>query len=389
MQIIKNPNFNFMKYKQIALAVSGLIILTGLINITVGKGINYGIDFAGGTMVRMIFRDQVSVAEIRGDLRNAGVENSRIQEVGQSGREYIIRTYKEEAEEISAEEMEAHEYVAQLVVDAMRNEEEKSAIARGLPDLNSIDESFLTELLQPEFPGRAEELAQRIVSLRNSAQLEGLIQDYSQLSDMAGLSQEVISYLEDKTFLSHFAVLSKETVGPQIGHDLRRKATQATIWALLGMLIYIGIRFQYAYGVSAIFTLAHDVLITMGIFSLTNRELNLPVIAAILTLVGYSLNDTIVIFDRVRDNLKLMRKADFKSLLNTSVNQTLSRTFVTSGTTFLTVATLFLFGGEVINDFAFTMMIGVVVGTYSSIYLSCTILYFWKILFKPKKGLGK
>ncbi len=389
MQIIKNPNFNFMKYKQIALAVSGLIILTGLINITVGKGINYGIDFAGGTMVRMIFRDQVSVAEIRGDLRNVGVENSRIQEVGQSGREYIIRTYKEEAEEISAEEMEAHEYVAQLVVDAMRNEEEKSAIARGLPDLNSIDESFLTELLQPEFPGRAEELAQRIVSLRNSAQLEGLIQDYSQLSDMAGLSQEVISYLEDKTFLSHFAVLSKETVGPQIGHDLRRKATQATIWALLGMLIYIGIRFQYAYGVSAIFTLAHDVLITMGIFSLTNRELNLPVIAAILTLVGYSLNDTIVIFDRVRDNIKLLRKADFKSLLNTSVNQTLSRTFVTSGTTFLTVATLFLFGGEVINDFAFTMMIGVVVGTYSSIYLSCTILYFWKILFKPKKGLGK
>lgn len=389
MQIIKNPNFNFMKYKNIALAVSGLIILTGLINITVGTGINYGIDFAGGTMVRMIFRDQVSVAEIRGDLRNVGVEGSRIQEVGQSGREYIIRTYKEEAEEISAEEMEAHEYVAQLVVDAMRNEEEKSAIARDLPDLNSIDESFLTELLQPEFPGRAEELSQRIVSLRNSAQLEGLIQDYSQLSEMAGLSQEVISYLEDKTFLSHFAVLSKETVGPQIGHDLRRKATQATIWALLGMLIYIGIRFQYAYGVSAIFTLAHDVLITMGIFSLTNRELNLPVIAAILTLVGYSLNDTIVIFDRVRDNIKLLRKADFKSLLNTSVNQTLSRTFVTSGTTFLTVATLFVFGGEVINDFAFTMMIGVVVGTYSSIYLSCTTLYFWKILFKPKKGLGK
>ncbi|MFO7866419.1 MAG: protein translocase subunit SecF [Candidatus Aminicenantes bacterium] len=378
-----------MKYKNIALAVSGLIILTGLINITVGTGINYGIDFAGGTMVRMIFRDQVSVAEIRGDLRNVGVEGSRIQEVGQSGREYIIRTYKEEAEEISAEEMEAHEYVAQLVVDAMRNEEEKSAIARDLPDLNSIDESFLTELLQPEFPGRAEELSQRIVSLRNSAQLEGLIQDYSQLSEMAGLSQEVISYLEDKTFLSHFAVLSKETVGPQIGHDLRRKATQATIWALLGMLIYIGIRFQYAYGVSAIFTLAHDVLITMGIFSLTNRELNLPVIAAILTLVGYSLNDTIVIFDRVRDNIKLLRKADFKSLLNTSVNQTLSRTFVTSGTTFLTVATLFVFGGEVINDFAFTMMIGVVVGTYSSIYLSCTTLYFWKILFKPKKGLGK
>jgi len=135
------------------------------------------------------------------------------------------------------------------------------------------------------------------------------------------------------------------------------------------MLIYIGIRFKYAYGVAAILTLAHDVLITVGIFSLTNRELNLPVIAAILTIVGYSLNDTIVIFDRIRDNIKLIRKADFGSLLNSSINQTLSRTIITSGTTFLTVAALFLFGGQVINDFAFTMMMGIIIGTYSSVYL--------------------
>lgn len=389
MQFIKNTNIDFMKYKFIALAFSGLIILTGLINITVGKGINYGIDFAGGTMVRIIFRGEVSVANIRQDLRNVGIENNRIQEIGESGREYVIRTFKQEAEEQAGEEIEAHEYVAQLVVDALRTEEEKSALAQGLPDLNSIDENFLAELLLPEYPERAEELAQRIVALRNSQELGGLIQDYNQLSEMAGLSPELISFLEKETFLSQFAVLSKETVGPQIGRDLRRKATQATIWALFGMLIYIGIRFQYAYGVSAILTLAHDVLITVGIFSLTNRELNLPVIAAILTIVGYSLNDTIVIFDRVRDNLKLLRKADFNSLLNTSINQTLSRTVITSGTTFLTVVTLFLFGGEVINDFAFTMMIGVIIGTFSSIYLSCSTLYFWKKIFKPKKGLGK
>jgi preprotein translocase subunit SecF len=389
MQFIKNTNIDFMKYKFIALAFSGLIILTGLINITAGKGINYGIDFAGGTMVRIIFRGEVSVANIRQDLRNVGIENNRIQEIGESGREYVIRTFKQEAEEQAGEEIEAHEYVAQLVVDALRTEEEKSALAQGLPDLNSIDENFLAELLLPEYPERAEELAQRIVALRNSQELGGLIQDYDQLSEMAGLSPELISFLEKETFLSQFAVLSKETVGPQIGRDLRRKATQATIWALFGMLIYIGIRFQYAYGVSAILTLAHDVLITVGIFSLTNRELNLPVIAAILTIVGYSLNDTIVIFDRVRDNLKLLRKADFHSLLNTSINQTLSRTVITSGTTFLTVVTLFLFGGEVINDFAFTMMIGVIIGTFSSIYLSCSSLYFWKKIFKPKKGLGK
>lgn len=389
MQFIKNPNFNFMKYKYIALMFSGLIILTGLINITVGKGINYGIDFAGGTLVRIIFREPVTISEIRQDLRAVGLENNRIQEFGDTEREFIIRTFEEEAEERAGEEEEAHEVVAQLVVDALRTEEEKTAITQGIPDLNSIDENFLAELLRPEFPEQADELAQRIVALRNSPELGGLIQDYSQLSEMAGLSPEVISFLEKETFLSRFSVLSKETVGPQIGHDLRRKATQATIWALLGMLIYIGIRFQYAYGVSAIITLAHDVLIVMGLFSLTNRELNLPVIAAVLTLVGYSLNDTIVIFDRVRDNLKLLRKTDFNHLLNTSVNQTLSRTAITSGTTFVTVFILFLFGGEVINDFAFMMMIGVIIGTFSSIYLSCSMLYFWKKLFKPKKGLGK
>jgi preprotein translocase subunit SecF len=155
------------------------------------------------------------------------------------------------------------------------------------------------------------------------------------------------------------------------------------------MLLYIGIRFKFAYGVAAILTLTHDILVTIGIFSLTNREINLPVIAAILTIVGYSLNDTIVIFVRVRDNLKILRKKEFGELLDTSINQTLSRTIITSGTTFITVASLFFFGGEVLNDFAFTMMIGVIVGTYSSIYQSCSILFFWKKFFKPKKGMGK
>ena len=217
----------------------------------------------------------------------------------------------------------------------------------------------------------------------------GIIRDYSQLETIEGINIEVINHLKKNAFLSRLSVLSKESVGPQVGEDLRRKATQATIWALIGMLIYIGIRFKYAYGVAAILTLAHDVLITLGIFSLTNRELNLPVIAAVMTLVGYSLNDTIVIFDRVRDNLKLLRKPKFGDLLNVSINQTLSRTIITSGTTFLTVFTLFLLGGEVISDFAFTMMIGVVIGTYSSIYQSCSILFFWKNIFKPKKGMGK
>jgi preprotein translocase subunit SecF len=276
-----------------------------------------------------------------------------------------------------------------MVVNSLRGEDEKRALEEGTIDLNSIAKTNLAVLLETPFPEKGGDIAEKIINFRNHPDQMGIIRDYSQLETIEGISTEVINYLKKNALLSRLSVLSKESVGPQVGEDLRRKATLATIWALIGMLIYIGIRFKYAYGVAAILTLAHDVLVTLGIFSLTNRELNLPVIAAIMTLVGYSLNDTIVIFDRVRDNLKLLRKRKFVDLLNISINQTLSRTIITSGTTFLTVFTLFLLGGEVINDFAFTMMIGVVIGTYSSIYQSCSILFFWKNIFKPKKGMGK
>lgn len=378
-----------MKYKFIALGLSGIIIILGFINITMGKGINYGIDFAGGTLIRVIFQNQVPIGEVRNALYSASIEGPIIQEIGNTGREFIIRTLQDMTEKKDIDDLEAHEIIGELVVDSLRTEEDKKAIEQDIPDLNNINEEHLTEILEPEYPEKASEIAQEIINLRKSGELRGIIQNYSQLGELEGIDSEVIDFLKQKTFLSNLAVLSRESVGPQIGHDLRRKATQATLWALIGMLIYIGIRFKYAYGVAAIITLAHDVLITLGIFSFTNRELNLPVIAAILTIVGYSLNDTIVVFDRVRDNIKLLRKLDFGNLLNTSINQTLSRTFMTSGTTFLTVAALFLFGGQVINDFAFTMMIGVIIGTYSSIYLSCSMIYFWKIIFKPKKGMGK
>jgi preprotein translocase subunit SecF len=377
-----------MKYKYIALVMSAVIILVGVLNISVGKGLNYGIDFAGGALIRVIFQDVVPISDVRSALNAAGVENSRIQHMGDSGREFIIRALPEA--EMEEQDIEAHEILGTMVVDALRGADEQTQADQGRLDLNSVDVNGLNALLQTEFPDQAAAVAQGIVTLRNNPEMQqGIFQDYAQLDQVPGLTPEISAALQQKTYLSRLSVLSKESVGPQVGRDLRRRATQATIWALIGMLIYIGLRFQLAYGVAAIFTLAHDVLIVMGLFSLTNRELNLPVIAAILTLVGYSLNDTIVIFDRVRDNLKTMRKQTFLQILNSSINQTLSRTIITSGTTFMTVLALFLFGGQVINDFAFTIMIGVVIGTYSSIYMSCSILYFWKKIFKPKKGLGK
>lgn len=386
MQIFKKPNFTFMKYKFFAFALSGIIIAVGIVNITNKKGLNYGIDFAGGTLIQIRFINPFSIADLRQSLSNIGLGNSKIQEVEKGQREFIIRTML--PEEDVDQELEAHVIMGNKVVETLKKDEDRLASEKGLKDLNDIEMNQLTYIFQTSFPDKAEELAEKIIDFRESAEQKGIIENLNELTELE-ISPEAIELLKEKTYLGSMSIKRRETVGPQVGHELRSKAAQATIWALIGMLIYIGIRFKFAYGVAAILTLAHDVLITMGLFSLTNREINLPVIAAILTIVGYSLNDTIVIFDRVRDNIKILRKHNFENILDTSINQTLSRTVITSGTTFLTVAALFFFGGEVINDFAFTMMIGVIIGTYSSIYQSCSILLFWKKIFNPKKGMGK
>jgi preprotein translocase subunit SecF len=375
-----------MKYKFIALGISAVIIAIGLINISIGKGLNTGVDFAGGTLIQIRFKSVVPIEELRKSLGEAGLGSSKIQEVEKGEKEYIIRTML--PEDAQDQELESHILMGNMVVDALKTQEDQSSVDSGMRDLNVIERNNLRTIIAASFPEKADTSADAILNLRKSAELKGIIESYDQL-EQAGIDAEVLDTLKDKTFLGSMTIKRRETVGPQVGKELRQKATQATVWALIGMLIYIGIRFKFAYGVAAIFTLAHDILITIGIFSLTNREINLPVIAAIMTIVGYSLNDTIVIFDRVRDNLKTLRKLDFGSLLDASINQTLSRTVITSGTTFLTVVTLFIFGGEVINDFAFTMIIGVITGTYSSIYMSCSLLILWKKIFKPKKGLGK
>ena len=323
---------------------------------------------------------------MRQTLEIPELKGIKIQEVEKEDREYIIRAMIPESE--SEQEVEAHEILADRIVGLLRTEQDRQNQQSGRKDLNHIDISEIIPLFQGSFPDQASDFAKIIIDTKESDDQKGIIERYDQIS-VPELSPEALEILKENTYLGSLAIKRIETVGPQVGSDLRRRATQATVWALIGMLIYIGIRFKFAYGVAAIFTLAHDVLFTLGIFSFTNREVNLPVIAAILTIVGYSLNDTIVIFDRVRDNIKLLRKKEFETILDTSINQTLSRTIITSGTTFMTVLALFLFAGPVINDFAFTMMIGVVIGTYSSIYQSCSLLYYWNKFFKPKKGFGK
>jgi preprotein translocase subunit SecF len=193
----------------------------------------------------------------------------------------------------------------------------------------------------------------------------------------ASKGREMITEALNTGFQGKFDVLGAESVGPKVGTDLRTHAVYATLLALGGILVYIAFRFEWVYGAAAVFAVFHDTLITLGFFSLFNREINLTVIAALLTLVGYSVNDTIVVFDRVRENLKARRRDDLETVLNDSINQTLSRTILTSGLTFLTVLALFIFGGDIINNFAFAMVIGIIVGTYSSIAVASPLVLIY------------
>ncbi len=178
----------------------------------------------------------------------------------------------------------------------------------------------------------------------------------------------------------------QEEVGPKIGEELKGKAILAIFWALLGIIIYIWWRFEFAFGVAAVIALFHDVMITVGIFSITGKEISLPIVAALLTIVGYSLNDTIVVFDRIREDLKIYRKESYGGVINHSINETLSRTIITSLTTFVVVLSLYMFGGSVIHDFAFAILIGVVVGTYSSIFVASPLMV--EHFNKRQKKLG-
>lgn len=385
MRLFKTPHIKFLKYKYAALAVSGIIVLAGILNVTMGKGLKLGVDFGEGTLIRVMFKDPISVTKVREILRTVELGNSVIQETGKKGREFQIRAMETARTRAQEEDIEAHEQLANKVIESIRGDDGRAELARGLIDLNTIEENNLAVLLEPSFAGKGEEIAHKIISFRN---LNGIISDLSELQN-AGVGQEIITFLKEKTYLGKLTVLSRETVGPQVGRDLRRKATQATIWALIGMLAYIAFRFKLAYGVSAIFTLTQDVLITMSIYTFTNREINLPIIAGVLTIVGFSINDTIVIFDRVRELSKTMRKESLEEVMNAALNQTLSRTIITSGTLFLTVFALFLFGGEVINDFAFIMLVGTIEGVYSTISLSCPVVLFWHKAFKTKKGFRK
>ena len=191
------------------------------------------------------------------------------------------------------------------------------------------------------------------------------------------LSKLISGSLESSYGAGKVDIRRVEMVGPQVGKDLRQKGLLSILYAMIGILIYISWRFELRFAIGAIIALLHDILITLGAFSLSGREIDLPIIAAFLAIIGYSLNDTIIVYDRIRENYGKHQKKGFTAVVNSSINETLSRTILTSGTTMLVVLALFVFGGGVIHNFAFALLIGILVGTYSSIFVASPVLIFW------------
>jgi preprotein translocase subunit SecF len=302
IELLPSVTVDWLGKRRLFFAISGVLILAGMISIVSKGSLRYGVDFQGGTIVYLRFQERPPIERVRGLLAEAGLANSQIQEMGGApapGQDVLIQLEQAEAGQ----------------------------------DLTSGRET-ITSALNQEYQGR-------------------------------------------------FEILNSESVGPKAGSDLRRQAVLATMYALGGILIYMAFRFEWIYGTAAVFAVFHDVLVVLGLFSLTDRQIDLTVVAALLTLVGYQVNDTIVVFDRVRENLRVGRRESLEKSLNDGINQTMGRTIITAGLTFLAVLALFLFGGDALNNFAFALLWGQIIGTYSSIAIAAPLVLIYSKVRGP------
>ena len=369
MEFFRNPNIDFLGKKWYFIAFSLVFSVAGVISLIAKHGPNWGIDFRGGTLVYVKYTHTPDDNAIRAAMDRAGVQNARIQSYGGAGsNEELIDLPVQETSEQALDQGKTK------IINALQTN-----APAGKQDLNNSSVLSLTSYLLQKDPlhlgtdaqQKYSAIAKSIANFRDKTK-GGVLASWDELKGVA--DPAVLASLQDGYFLSDFGVYQVEIVGPQVGSQLRWQAIRATFYSLLGMLVYLAFRFEWIYGVAAVITVFHDTLITVGAFSLTDKPISLTVIAAILTLIGYSNNDTIVVFDRIRENLKLMRREKLADVVNRSINQTLSRTILTAGLTFLTVLALFLFGGEVLHGFSFALVIGILIGTYSSIAIAAPIL---------------
>jgi preprotein translocase subunit SecF len=391
IEFFKEPSIDWMGKAKYFYALSALLLLAGWMSILLKGGIYYGIDFKGGTNVDVRFAQPPNIDHLRAALTSQGLGNTEIQSIGTVGQgksdEVLIFVSQNGTGD------EARDSSKAQVLSAL-NSTYNSANA-GKADFNAATPSSLAAYLTQKDPlnlsatagDRYQQLARQILDYRDKT-LNGLVTNFDDLGKVSGVTPAVLASLKDGYSLGPFAIRNVEIVGPKVGAELRRQAVFVTLYALGGMLLYIAFRFEWVFGTAAVLAVFHDVLITLGFFSLLHYEISLTVIAALLTLVGYSMNDTIVIFDRIRENNRLLRKEDFTIVVNKSINQTLSRTILTSGLTFLTVLVLFLMGGQVLRAFSFALVVGIVVGTYSSFGIAAPLVVWWHRWKDQKAAAG-
>jgi preprotein translocase subunit SecF len=375
MEIFKNTKFDFLGKKWPCLIVSLVLVIVSVAILTT-KGPVYGIDFRGGALMTVQFAGQPPLEKIRSAMSNGIKGEVSVQNfTGANARNQVEIGTEMASEDQLAKNRQAME---EILAKTFGNPQP------GKLDFNNSGRAEVVAVLQEALarnnvPMNEQQLADLVAAMKDRANTahSGLLTNFNQLSGVPGVNTGVLKSLDEVCYLAPYAVKSVESVGPKVGAELRKKAVLATLYALGGMLVYIAFRFEWIYGLGAVIAVFHDTVVTVGVFALLGKEISMTVIAALLTLVGYSMNDTIVIFDRIRENLKLSRREPLEAVMNNSINQTLSRTIMTSGLTLLTALALLIWGGRVLHGFAFALVFGIIIGTYSSVFIASPIVLFW------------
>jgi len=378
MEIFKQTNFDFLGKKWPFIIASLVLTAAGLGSLAMKGGPRYGIDFKGGTVTVVRFQNAVTEDQVRNSL-SGKVPGEIVVQRDTTTSDLLISTELRDERELNA--------AREIVLSSL-----KATFGGGDAaqlDLSSAGQGAVADRLRSQMGAsmnedQIQETAKAIVTFRDT-QKGGLLGTIDALNGVNGVSAQAVDALKKEAYVAPYQVRGFDLVGPKVGQELRSQAMTATLLALAGMLVYIAFRFEFIYGLAAVIAVFHDTIITIGLFSIVDKEISLTVIAALLTLVGFSMNDTIVVFDRIRENLPAMRKEKFDTIVNASINQTLSRTILTSGLTFLTAVALWLFGGPVLNGFSFALVVGIIVGTYSSIFIASPKLIWWRDWMEKRK----
>lgn len=367
MRFAEKINIDWLGKRKTFYVISGVVFFVCLLSL-IFKGLEFGIDFKGGTEIGLQFQDKIEIADLRNEINKLNVGKIEIKSFGNENG-FLIRT-------------DAQNLTEENVKQAISTIE--STITKNFPNLekkvtDSNLRSITLELADSQYVAKTISLMAELGFESNPASLEA---NNKVINIPIGIADWIEHNLIVKYPSNTFQVLKEEQVGPKMGQELKNDAVIAIVLALIGMLIYIGFRFKFVFAFSAIITLIHDVIITLGMFSILyeiapvlNLEINVTIVAAFLALVGYSINDTVIVFDRIREVIKINKTADLQDSINKGINRTISRTIITSGTTLLTVMTLLIIGGDVLRGFAFALTFGVLIGTYSSIFVSSAFVY--------------